>query len=874
MNCPKCKSSNKTGAKFCTSCGNNFDDAGITISSATSCNNCNTPLKKGAKFCVSCGESVKSDSVESKPKVDNSVLPNQQSISVTKDRIFWNVQQGEVAHRFTESELIQYDSARGIIINEGTTAYIRVNGVEVAEMKGGTYDFVEPQKLEEILNTRQGGMAGGLRNGFRFLSNLVLGTRVKDKIKENKPDQNQNAANSLNGVIESMKKGQVFSVTLKLDKSFPLVFELSDIKTKILNTTIGVRAFFKIDNFKKFAEYYLSDSSSASTEKIRIELEPVIKASIQEIMHDVEIKDGKLPEDILQLIQSKIVQAASELFYGLKMEKIVEISSNNEDLERFRAISRELYLSEKELDYLVRTNEFSNRLTLTQNSQTLTVARNDADFYKDLTTINNTRALFEAQTGLDFDKEMQGITQERLLTDDEMEKFYMVLSRERKIREAKNEDEINAALIEIEKTGLLREEDLENLKRSIQERNEDHDLNRFHSIDLIQMNQVLEIDRKKLEWEYEIGDKRIELEIERKRKYLQAEIGFSELEIENWKQQDNYKDSRFFKDLERSKAEQLQGIDIRKTERETEIDLDNKEMDAQMERMRKLKELESNEEKQRHEQEMATEAQRIAHQQELEEKRIKEVEIKYKGAKDLSPEQLMAIAANENLDPIAAQKFAESFSAGNNAEQQKEFMDQFSKLNDQRIEDIKQMNVQKDTLTESNMDRVERMFNKMADTSSSMTGHLTGQKDQQKEEYKQRLEKQEERTDKTQDKALDYTTRNNSFTSQGISGTTPTPPSMPMDYFANLPGEQSIPRKIEMLINMVQSGQIIGNTSIFSPQQNTWVTANTIAELAPYFLSPETKQENKSNDSVCKHCGYNQVELEARFCPECGNEPK
>jgi hypothetical protein len=838
MNCPKCNAVNRPGSKFCTSCGHSFNAAPNSIK-ADNCQKCNTALKSGSKFCTSCGTPVKNQVTSA---ADANPPANVKPLSVIKDRIFWNVQKGEVAHRFNEAEMIQYDTAKGIIINEGTTAYIRANGVHVAEIKGGAYDFVEPQKLDETLNQRQGGVAGGIRAGFRFLSNLVLGRRVKDAIQSNEAAQNTSTPNTMASLFESMKKGKVFSVTLKLDKSFPLFFELKGIETKVLNATFGAYAFFKIEDFKTFSEYYLSDTESVSYERIVKEFEPIIESSIREIVHDYEIKEGRLPEDILQKIKLKIESAAKEFMHGLKLEKIVEISSKSEDLARFRELTRELYLSEKELDHLHRLNQFNNLLTTSQNAQRLLVARTDADFHKELWAINNYGE------------------QGRLLSEDEMEKFYMLLSREKKIREAKNDDEINAALIEIEKTGLLRSEDLENLKRSIRERSADHDINRFHSLALLQMNQTLEIDRKKLEWEYEIGDKRIDLDISRRRKELQAEIGYTQLEIERWKTEDDYKDSVFYKDLEKRKATLMQDIDISKKARETDIDLDNKEMDAQLERMRKLKEMEAADAKLKHEQDMAAKAQELAHQQEMEEKRLKEITIKYQASKDLSPEQLMAIAANEKLDPIAAQKFAESFSAKHNSGQQKEFMEQFNKLNDSRIQDSKEM-----------MDRMERMYNKGLDTSSAMTGHLMGSKDQQKDEYKQRLERQEDRMDKTQDKALDYTTKNNSFGNVNTVINTPPPPT---DYFVNIPGENNVPRKLEVLINMVKSGQIVRATNVFTPIQNTWVSAENIPELKPYFFGDSgSEQKNQQERKSCKNCGFDNLEKGARFCPECGNEP-
>jgi hypothetical protein len=312
--------------------------------------------------------------------------------------------------------------------------------------------------------------------------------------------------------------------------------------------------------------------------------------------------------------------------------------------------------------------------------------------------------------------------------------------------------------------------------------------------------------------------------------------------------------------LEKRKAVQLQDLEVRKVNRETDIDLDNKEMNAQLERLRQVKEMEAAEARLKHEQELAAKAQELEHAQEMEEKRLKEISIKYQASKDLSPEQLMAIAANEKLDPIAAQKFAESFSAKHNSANQKEFMEQFNKLNENRIQDAKDM-----------MDRMERMFNKGLDSSAAMTSHLVESKDQQKAEYKQRLERQEDRMDKTQDKALDYTTRNNSFGNVNSGANVPPPP---VDYFVNLPGENNIPRKMEELINMVKNGLILRKTNVFSPIQNAWIPSENIPELLPFF-PPDANAGPKTliTSKTCKRCGFGPLETEARFCPECGNEP-
>ena len=96
---------------------------------------------------------------------------------------------------------------------------------------------------------------------------------------------------------------------------------------------------------------------------------------------------------------------------GLALERVAEVVVSNEDLERLRSLSRELYLSEQELDYLRRTNDFRNRLAAETNSQAIADARSDMQLYEGLQQVNK----------------------DRLLADDELDKFYTVLSREKRM---------------------------------------------------------------------------------------------------------------------------------------------------------------------------------------------------------------------------------------------------------------------------------------------------------------------------------------------------------------------------------------------------------------------------------------------------------
>lgn len=677
MKCQNCNSEMMEGAKFCTTCGT----PAAAAPAGGVCPKCNAPLLPDAKFCTTCGAPA-----ATAPAPETQVAEGGEMAAV-KQKIFWNIQKGEVACRVNEAEFLRYDSAQGLIVNDGTTAYIKANGKVLAEIHGGVYDFVDPEELKRVIETRTGGAAGALAGGGRFLINALLGRRVKDKFDKSGDPERQR---SLDAVIESMKRNEAFSLTLKLDKSFSLVFgsgtaeEMADFKpmtvrTKLLDLQVGLRAIFRISDFGRFAEYFLSDERVATTLKIAEKLQPTIQNAVQAVMQDREIDGTTIPADVVELITAKVVASGDE-FYGLTLERVAEVVASNEDLERLRSLSRELYLSEQELDFLRRTNDFRNRLATETNEQAIADARNDMQLYQGLQEVNK----------------------DRLLADDELDKFYTLLSREKRIRDAKSEEEVEAALADIEKTGLLREEDVENLRIDIAERR----YQRGQIIRLTQLKDEIEFEKVRTAGQGEIA-------VEMLRQGLQLQ----ELTLEQRRREDEYADQRRAKEREQMRADRL-----------TEVEVDNVEMDAQIERLRKVKELNREDKKMD-----------MEHQREME--RLKQEALDKKAK--MTAEQLMAVAAGENLDSEAAVKFAESFSAGKDVEQ-------VQQAAEARIAD-----------SQRHQDHMLEMMREMKEMATTMTGHIVQNKDEERDRYRQRMERQEDRVDKTQDSALEYATRNN-----------------------------------------------------------------------------------------------------------------
>lgn len=676
MKCSNCNSELLEGAKFCTTCGSPVKQE--TTNSGERCSACGAELLPEAKFCTSCG--TPRPAATPAPAPAESAASEGGNIEMVKQKIFWNISRGEVACHINEAEFVNYDKAQGLIINDGTTAYIKANGRIIAELHGGIYNFVDAAELNRILESRHGGISGLLSGMGRFFVNMLLGRKVKDDIAHNTPKEDYA---SLDELIASLKRKDIFALQLKLDKEFALVFGGEElpmtIQTKHLDLPVAVRAKFRISDFEAFSRQYLADERVMTTRRLAELLQPAVRTALQGIMQDMELVSNQLPQSIAESVE-RVLAASPTDIRGLEVVAVDEVVASNEDLERLRSLSREIYLSEQELNYLRRTNDFRNRLTLEMNNQQIADARNDLQLYQGLQEVNK----------------------DRLLTDDELDKFYTLLSREKRIRDARNEEEVAAALSEIEKTGLLREEDVENLRIDIAERR----YKRGEAIRLMQLRDAIEFEKARTAGEAEIAINT-----------MRANIELEKLSVEQQRITDAYADERRAKERE-----------MRYADRMSEIEADRAEMDAQLEQLRKIREMKREDRRMENEHELAMER---ARQEALDKKA------------QMSAEQLMAIAAGENMNTEAARAFAESFSAGRDVAQA-------NAAAEARAADAQRHEAQ-----------MMEVIREMARMNSTMATGMAQQRAEHTAAAEARAERQEARAEHAYDSALEYATRNN-----------------------------------------------------------------------------------------------------------------
>ena len=125
--------------------------------------------------------------------------------------------------------------------------------------------------------------------------------------------------------------------------------------------------------------------------------------------------------------------------HGVVVVDVLDIATSNEQLVRFRQVEEQLYCSEREYDFLQRTNEFRNRIASEENDQKIREARSEQELRVRLDEVNK----------------------DNLLHTDEMEQFVSLLMNQKVIREASNKADLDKAMLEIQRNSLISQEEFD-----------------------------------------------------------------------------------------------------------------------------------------------------------------------------------------------------------------------------------------------------------------------------------------------------------------------------------------------------------------------------------------------------------------------------
>ncbi len=696
MNCPKCNNPLRDGAKFCTACGQK-----IEITSTNSCPKCGYALKQGAKFCTKCGHKLLSAAPQPVAVAGEKGKPQAApDMQTAKGRIYWDIQAGQVARVIREKEFDSYTNVQGVIIPEGMTAYIRANGHTIASISGGTYDFVKATNP----------VADAFRQGWHILTNLF-------KSRERKEQEAKNGASEdlyrkqQEAIFENAKRGAAFSVVILLDKAFPLYIgakqsRLDDyanmspmtVRTRHLEVEMVVHAYFKITDHERFIIHYLTDKSYLNSALIVHEITDAVRVTVEEVLSDVDLSTDRLPKELNDTIKARLNEVAGEAFFGLSIVRIVEITANNDDLKRLRELSCELYLSEQELDYLRRTNDFKNRL---------------AD-------VTNAQLLHEATTEAELRRQLEAINRDNLLQENELKIFMHLLENDLKVRTAQNDDERDAALDEITRSRLMRGADMEMLKQQ-----------KLSAIQLMRLHDDIEFERVRME----------------------GKIDMTALAIKQQALHDDYADHRFDVKLQQARDTANLQLDIAQRGRDIEFEdvRRRRELDREddAEQFRQFMAMQQAAEQ-------SKENERV-HEQAMQQARLQNAEnlerMKWEGARDLSDEKVWALQGGDAAVAYAQSKYNADAERQANERLEAQRWEMEARLDAERAA--------RDQDSRADKDRMFEMMNNMMSLAAGNQAQKINEREQQLRERDERIRRQEQRMDTAYDRALDYTTRNN-----------------------------------------------------------------------------------------------------------------
>lgn len=386
--------------------------------------------------------------------------------ALVRNKAIWKLQPGELARHIAPDEWCYVsEHLGGIVIEEGTSAIIYVDGEEVASIGSGMYVFDDKHKVAAELEAERRkhenqGFFSRLADG---IYRVITGHR-----REENTQQREERRRRVQQIIGNLKRDTIINVYLKSDRVFPAIFgqqyssDSSDgyqpynnnvIQSRYLDLKVGVSMHLQIDDFKDFITNYLEGRKSATINDIVKAADPSVFSLLKYYLRDIEITERGLDKVTFNALKEHLKSNLPNLLHGIIVVDVLDITTSNEQLERFRKVEGQLYCSEQEYDFLLRTNEFRNRIASEENDQKIREARSEQDLRSSLDEINK----------------------DKLLHDDEMEQFVSLLMNQKVIREATNKLDLDKAMLEISKNRLIAKEEYEIFRTDLENRRFDRD---------------------------------------------------------------------------------------------------------------------------------------------------------------------------------------------------------------------------------------------------------------------------------------------------------------------------------------------------------------------------------------------------------------
>ena len=748
MKCPKCGSEVKPNYKFCTKCGQPMTAEEIVPESKSTVEENGSSAPEEKLFGIHLGRNEESKarnrSSEQKDDEDAPALVENATndINLVRGKAVWSIGPGQLARRVSESEFAQLDKVKGVVIQEGVTAVITVDGTMMGMLSGGYYEFAtkevkekakEKADEEEKEDKETEGFLQKAGHTARRVWRFLTGTKDKEKAEVRKKRKERVKKN-----IQKITANSTVNVTLISTRIFELLFgsEIDKqgnaefvpmmIKAKVVDLEIGVSLQMQITNVNDFLVSNLSDRNTFSVADAQRMIQPSIERLLGRMLRNLDYQADGLPEELVEVIKNQIVNTVNERVYGLEVVKVLDITDQSEDFDRFRAVEHELFASEQELGFLHRTGEFRNRLAEETNRQTVDEAKNEEDLRYALSHINR----------------------DGLLHDDEMEAFVQLLNSQKRLREAKTDEQEYEALQDLRKCRLVKDEDVAVLEDMLHRK----ELERGEVTELLRLRVFQSTEEARLKAENALSNLAQQQEFNQELSSARHTVEMTDLEIEAQRKRDEYLREQQGKEYEMTHRQVVDGMSLeqqkaeferqqRRAEKMDDVDVLERKAAIARENMAKMQE----------------------HERQLEEMKKQTEELRIKTEAGMTQEQIAAAHMKDmaGLDAAAQAEMAKMMGSGKvkEAEMLREQQEREREMYEKMMQMMQQNQQGQQQSAQINQEQMLRMMQTAMGSMAQMGSQRVGEVERMKDEYRDQAIHQQERTDRSQDSALNYTTR-------------------------------------------------------------------------------------------------------------------
>ena len=434
------------------------------------CKKCGYPLLPKHDKCPKCGASV----------IEQAVTPID-GVDVVSRKTVWSIAPGQLARRISEKELADCSAVNGVVIQDGVTAAIFVDGQLANVMDGGLYQF-NPEKVIErsktIVNLEKESEQQVTKQSFgKRVSSFFTGLMGSKKHAES-PEKTDKRIESWKEIERESVRRTVVSIYLISNRLFQMAFgfEKTDdgtctfkpyrLKAGIMDVEIGVNMQLRISDFNAFRLNYLNDQRQVTVTDLQEMTSPWVQQILTQTLENMQMAATRLTPEQQDQIRQQLKQELEHRLNGIEVVQVMDVTTESDDFEQLRQQEHDLWVSEQEADFYVRKNEFLNRYTGYQQEQELTKQ-----------SMTHDQELNLEREKLNFLSDMNKLNQDKLLSDDEMARFVELHEMEVRLRQAlQNADEqtrmqdVEKILNDVKTKKLMSDDELAAVEESIRDK--------------------------------------------------------------------------------------------------------------------------------------------------------------------------------------------------------------------------------------------------------------------------------------------------------------------------------------------------------------------------------------------------------------------